>query len=174
MGHLRLPIAERLANLSIPEPNSGCTLWLGTVIKSGYGHIAWQGKAQRAHRVSWELKNGPIPNGLMVLHKCDVPTCINPDHLFLGTAGDNSRDMIRKRRSPTGARHGSRTHPESRRRGEAHRSSRLTEDDVRAIRRSTEPSAALARKYNFDLSQICKIRKGKVWAHVPMERRPNE
>jgi len=173
MGFPRMPIAQRLANLSIPEPNSGCTLWLGTVIKSGYGHVKWGGETLRAHRVSWELKNGPIPDGMMVLHKCDVPICINPDHLFLGTADDNSKDMIRKRRSSTGVKHGSRTHPESRNRGTEVWSARLTDDDVRAIRQSNESAAALARKYKFDLSQICKIRKGKAWTHVKMER-PNE
>lgn len=92
-------LEDRLMEKVIPEPNSGCHLWLGAV-RSGYGVIG-SGvgkKVALAHRVSWGLANGPIPAGLCVLHRCDVPSCVNPDHLFLGTIKDNSLDMVAKRR----------------------------------------------------------------------------
>src|SRR4029077_20972173 len=75
----------------------GC--WLGTAAVAGkgdYGYFGFQGKIQRAHRVSWILTFGEIPDGLFVLHKCDTPLCVRPDHLFLGTQQDNVDDMARK------------------------------------------------------------------------------
>lgn len=79
------------------EPNSGCWLWTRSV-SMGYGKLWWDKKHQRAHRVSWELHNGAIPDGMLVLHKCDTPPCINPAHLFLGTHADNAADKIAKGR----------------------------------------------------------------------------
>ena len=83
---------------------SGCWLWTASVDKDGYGQLGSDGnRASRtmlkAHRVSWELANGPIGGGLAVLHRCDNPPCVNPDHLFLGTNQDNIDDMNRKRRN---------------------------------------------------------------------------
>lgn len=71
-----------------------CWMWVGARNKRGYGNI----QGVLAHRISWELYNGPIPDGLLVCHRCDTPGCVNPDHLFLGTHQDNSRDMIAKGR----------------------------------------------------------------------------
>lgn len=75
-----------------------CWYWIGNRIRSGYGMFKDGGKNKVAHRVSWELHRGLIPAGMDVLHKCDVRCCVNPDHLFLGTALDNARDMIAKGR----------------------------------------------------------------------------
>jgi len=83
----------------IPEPNSGCFLWIGTIIPKGYGHFKCDGKTFRAHRYSWELENGKIPDGLHVLHRCDIRSCVNVDHLFLGTNADNMADRGRKGRT---------------------------------------------------------------------------
>lgn len=90
----------------IPEPMSGCWLWEGAVQANGYG-VAGR---KLAHRQSWEDHHGPIPEGMSVLHKCDVRSCINPDHMFLGTQQDNLADMRRKGRgvvpqSPAGEAH---------------------------------------------------------------------
>ena len=81
-----------------------CWTWLGAKLPKGYGKIAgrdWRGGWLYAHRVSWELHNGPVQDGLWVLHHCDNPSCVNPAHLFLGTNRDNMRDMQRKGRART-------------------------------------------------------------------------
>ncbi len=87
-----------LLERSIPEPMSGCWLWLRARIPEGYGHIAVDGKNLGAHRVSYETFVGPIPDGLWVLHRCDTPPCINPRHLFLGTHKQNVADSAAKGR----------------------------------------------------------------------------
>ena len=88
-------IAERLAVWSEPDLNGGCLLWTGA-IANRYGTLKVDGKRLGAHRLAWEAANGPVPSGLHVLHRCDVPACINANHLFLGTHADNMADRARK------------------------------------------------------------------------------
>ena len=93
-----------------PEPNTGCWLWMGRklVVRGGYGVFTHRpsGTLQhRAHRVAWELYKGKIPKKLHVLHRCDMPLCVNPDHLWLGIQADNMRDKAMKRRQRQGSRH---------------------------------------------------------------------
>jgi hypothetical protein len=83
----------------VPEPNSGCWLWLGSVDRKGYGSLRVAGQLKRATHVSLALAGSSIPSGMYVLHRCDVPGCVNPDHLFIGTLKDNTQDMIRKGRN---------------------------------------------------------------------------
>lgn len=82
----------------IPVTEAGCWLWLGSPNGTGYGRIYIHGKPVMAHRLSYQIKHGSIPAGKIVCHKCDTPSCINPDHLFMGTHKDNSRDMVAKKR----------------------------------------------------------------------------
>ena len=91
-----------------------CWEWLADKELKGYGRFKVAGRVIKAHRFAWELENGEVPKDLCVLHKCDVPSCVNPAHLFLGTRGDNNRDCIRKGRG------GSQTHPELLPRGDQH------------------------------------------------------
>jgi hypothetical protein len=95
-------LERRLMEQSIPEPNSGCWLFTGTLV-GGYGRIA-ENKYVRtlAHRASYRVFKAEIPNGMDVLHKCDNPCCINPDHLSVGTHVENMADMVRKGRSNNG------------------------------------------------------------------------
>lgn len=90
--------------------SSSCWLWHGCLNNKGYGTVTRRrhGKKRNylAHRYSYELRNGPVPDGLCVLHKCDIPRCVNPDHLFLGTQADNIKDCVAKGRSPRGEQHG--------------------------------------------------------------------
>ena len=76
-----------------------CWLWQGDHVRRGYGRITFNGIRQGAHRVAWQLANGPIPDNLQVLHRCDVPACVRLDHLFVGTIADNVRDCTRKHRN---------------------------------------------------------------------------
>ena len=95
----QLPLEERFwARVGEPDSN-GCWPWLGTKRHTGYGKIRNHYKHEGTHRVSYTLNVGPIPQGLHVLHKCDNPTCVNPDHLFLGTQADNMKDMFKKGRN---------------------------------------------------------------------------
>ena len=100
-GHSSIPglLRERTMNAtarilrdSVPEPMSGCWLWTGAMAGPGYGHLRFEGEPWYAHRLSWCAFKGPIPAGFWILHRCDVPSCVNPDHLFVGTAKDNAQD----------------------------------------------------------------------------------
>lgn len=92
------PLLARMARRSVAV-ESGCLLWIGSKHRDGYGFIsAKRGGAELVHRVAWRLAHGPIPAGLYVCHKCDVPACFNVEHLFLGTQSDNMIDMVRKGR----------------------------------------------------------------------------
>lgn len=95
---LRIVTLDDLLAHSAPEPNTGCRLWLGAVNPKGYGRVRFRGSAAVAHRVAFILAYGEIPEGQFALHRCDTPSCINPDHLFLGSALDNTRDCIAKGR----------------------------------------------------------------------------
>lgn len=99
-----MKLVERFEKYIAHEPNTGCWLWTGAMTKSGYGRfiVSIPGSkaiTKRAHRVSFELYKNKIPNGMFVLHKCDIPACVNPDHLFLGTHTDNIRDSVKKKRN---------------------------------------------------------------------------
>jgi hypothetical protein len=104
------PLEIRFA-LRWEENEAGCHIWTGHVTRRGYGLLIDGQRSTKvvkrpAHRVSWELHNGPIPDGMSVLHKCDVPACVNPEHLFLGTQADNMRDMDAKGRRKNSPRPG--------------------------------------------------------------------
>jgi len=87
-------------------PFHACWEWVGCGVRgTGYGQIRFKGRLLKAHRVSWEIHNGPIPHGMCVLHRCDNPGCVRPEHLWVGTMADNNWDRERKgRRDPYGGR----------------------------------------------------------------------
>ncbi len=130
----------------VKEPNTGCWLWTGSLTTVGYGQFFQNGKRTHAHRVSWEQTNGPIPDGLFVLHKCDVRSCVNPKHLFLGTHADNMADAVSKKRM---------------RHGENHPKTTLTDTQVREIRVSTEAGRRLAARLGVSHSTVWGIRSGQ-------------
>lgn len=97
----RVPIEDRFWQHVMPEPNSGCWLWDGYIDSRGYGRIGLGGRGggmTGAHRISLKIAGVEVPNDKLVLHKCDVPACVNPEHLFVGTQADNINDMHRKGR----------------------------------------------------------------------------
>jgi hypothetical protein len=90
-------LQQRLARHSVIDPQTGCILWTACRNNRGYGLVSCHGRLRSAHRAAWMAQHGPIPTGLFVLHRCDVRTCINQDHLFLGTQKDNMADLAAKR-----------------------------------------------------------------------------
>ena len=141
-------ISARFGGKYIPVPESGCWLWLGYTEGHGYGHLLVSGVFTPAHRVSWELYKGLIPPGLLVRHKCDTRSCVNPDHLELGTAKDNSGDMCRRKRQAHGTRNGS---------------ARLTPEQVAAIRADTGTYKETALRHGTTRSHVWNIKHGKKW-----------
>lgn len=151
----------------------GCWEWIGARYRNGYGfiNIRKPGKAttKGAHRISWEIHNGPIPDGLVVCHRCDNPPCVNPLHLFLGTATENMRDMSAKGRALFGDKNPTRKHPECVSRGESHRPAKLLSGDVICIRRMSEygiTQNVIAKKFNVTQSNVSAIIRRKSWNHL--------
>lgn len=155
---------QRLAEHSMPEPNSGCVLWLRSVAPFGYGILTFGKKVWNTHRLAWVAYNGPIPDGLCVLHKCDVPGCLNPKHLFLGTRGDNCRDMIAKGRH-AGCAWG-RTKGAGGGPGVKHYRARFTDEQVLAIRSDSRRQCDIARAYGVAQTTIASIRNRQNWKHI--------
>jgi hypothetical protein len=101
LGHKsrQIPLLERFMNFVIPEPNSGCWLWLGTMDPHGYAKIGMgHNKRQQASHIAMRLFRDGVPDGFLVMHRCDNPACVNPDHLTIGTHKDNAIDKIKKGR----------------------------------------------------------------------------
>ena len=140
------------------EPEGGCLVWVGARDPKGYGRIGLEGKRRVAltHRVAWELVNGPVPDGLNVLHHCDNPPCCWLPHLFLGTLVDNNRDMREKGRHARGGAFPSRW-------GEGASHTKLTWAIADFIRDCSMQGPALARMLGVSNQTIWKIRRGKSW-----------
>ncbi len=141
----------------------GCLLWTGVCSREGYGRMTIDGQRLLVHRVMWELAYGPIPDGMLVCHKCDTPRCVNPEHMFLGNHADNSADMAAK------GRHFSRVSPEKVARGERSGQTHLTAENIRDIRGRRKGGAtmyALGREYGVSRQAIRAIVLRKVWVHV--------
>lgn len=140
----------------------GCWLWLGGKDRDGYGMVKFCGRQFRAHRVMYEIATGPIPRGLIVMHTCDNPGCVNSQHLLTGTYKDNTQDMIRKGRKHL-------TIGSKAQRGTLNGKARLTEDDVREIRRrhaAGEMQIDLGPEFGITQGAVHKVISRRTWKHV--------
>jgi hypothetical protein len=146
-----MPIQERFWRHA--DKSGDCWLWTAHRVPNGYGKFMLRGAGMWAHRIAWELTHGPIPSGMHVCHRCDVPSCVNPAHLFLGTATDNQRDSVAKGRHIRGERVGGH---------------RLSENDVKQIRamRGLLTQGQIAANCGVSQTLVSAVLRGKVWAHV--------
>lgn len=141
------------------DGTTGCWLWTGALSVDGYGRMRVGSSPRLAHRLSYEHHVAPISDGMFVLHRCDVPGCVNPAHLFLGTNADNMSDMVRKGRSKTPRRC----------RGERVHGAKLTADAVRAIRdlgRAGVPQRGIAARVGVSQRAVLRVLHRKTWRHV--------
>lgn len=149
--------------------SEGCWEWTSARHTWGYGKARLDGHDMTASRAAWILEHGPIPPGMWVLHKCDNPPCVRPDHLFLGTPADNSRDMVAKGRQALGDRNSMRLYPERVPRGEGNGHAVLTEAMVRAIRAACaagEPQRAVGKRFGTSQRNVGRIARRQIWRHV--------
>lgn len=141
---------------------TGCWIFFGSWDQSGYGMVAiGGGRSERAHRASWKFVNGPIPEGLQVLHRCDTRCCVNPSHLFLGDNAANVADKVAKGRQAKG--------PQPKVRGSCNGHAKLSDSAVMQIRqryKAGERQRDLAEEFDVCVSVICEAISGKTWGHV--------
>jgi hypothetical protein len=157
---MKLTLREKFLAKVCRDAASGCWLWRGMVTSDGYGVAFIAGKRQAAHRAAWMLFCNPIPLGMAICHKCDVRACVNPDHLFVGTAADNAQDRVNKDRTP---------------RGERHFGHKLTAEQVGRIRIMLAEDrmflSEIASQFGVSPGTIHGIKKGRTWREV--EARPS-
>ena len=153
----RKTIPERFHSNYEIITESGCWIWTAALGGMGYGALQIGVKKQvKAHRLSWELHNGKIPDGLFVCHKCDTPSCVNPNHLFLGTVADNSRDMREKNRGCIGERNGN---------------VKITERDAISALSDNRNAVEIAKDLGVNPATIRRIKSGANWSHLSDVRR---
>lgn len=154
---MRRLLRDKIESQYVIDEN-GCWKWTASIDSKGYGQLTHNMKVKRAHRMSYLVKHGVLPDNMYVCHKCDVRDCINPDHLFLGTALDNVSDMDRKGRRVN-------KHPL----GEEHHAAILTEDQVKEIRSYPHykvPRKQLAEKFGVSPTTISQVRSNRNWRHI--------
>lgn len=163
--------AKTRLNRKILKTQDGCWVFTGSKDRYGYGWFMGAGE-KKAHRASYAIHVAAVPEGMSVLHRCDVRDCVNPEHLFIGTNADNTRDCIQKGRGKFGARgvrNGMNTHPEKRSPGSKNGSAMLTEAavlEIRVRRARGESCASLGIAFGVGPAAIGHISRRETWKHV--------
>lgn len=142
---------ERFLSLALPEPNSGCWLWTGEIKRDGYTECWCFGRRELGHRAAYREFVCDIPENLVVRHSCDEKSCVNPNHLAVGTQAQNIADKVLRNRQA---------------KGEGHGNAKLTEDAVRFIRAETMSQRALARKFNVTQAAVSAVQRRLLWQHI--------
>ena len=142
-----------LESRSKRDPNTDCLEWQKGRSLDGYGRVKYRNERYSAHRLSWILTKGEIPKGKSVLHRCDNPPCINPDHLFVGDNFDNMADRKAKGRAPN-------------QKGSANGHAKLTDDVVLAIRAAEGTQKSIAAKFGISQSTVSFLKTNKRWNHI--------
>ena len=146
------------------QKTNDCWIWTGSIFKtSGYARFCkYYGKDVIAHRMSWEIHNGPIPNGMYVCHTCDNRKCVNPAHLYLGTHQDNMNDRNRKNRQARGP---AIAKGRFKRMGEDNGRAKLTKEQIESIRllKNDASQTELAKMFNVSQQQISRILRNILW-----------
>ena len=155
----KVPLGERFWQKVFVQSPDECWEWQGYTNDSGYGQFrCGNGALLRAHRISYEIHKGAIPDGLIILHKCDNPRCVNPDHLSVGTHADNIHDMDQKGRRINSPHY-----------GESHGMSKLTAELVRQIRSLADSGVSyeeIGRRFAISANHAGRIAKRESWAHI--------
>jgi predicted XRE-type DNA-binding protein len=168
-------VAKRIPKLHLTQLNrfwkqvdrsvgpEACWLWTGFIRENGYGIIGIKGKEYKSHRVSYFIEHGHIDNDRLVLHRCDVRSCVNPAHLFLGTPKDNSQDAVRKGRN-------------TRLYGEQNGKAKLTRAEVLSIRRMCKRQGVyqktVAKQFGVSEATVSYIVNGGRWGKLSTGRKP--
>lgn len=163
IANRHVPPEKRFLLLVEKLANDGCWIWQGSPAGSnGYGRIMVDGVNIQAHRYSYIKHIGEIPDGVYVLHKCDTPLCVNPNHLFLGSHQDNSDDKVKKNRQANGLRL-SKAQNNQIRCGEKNVNSKLKSENVISIFKDERPQRVIAKDYNVTQTLINSIKKQRSW-----------
>jgi hypothetical protein len=163
------PIRDRFIEKIAKAPDAGCWIWTAHANGSGYGTLRIGSvldgtrRTVRATEVAFSLFRGAVPSHLFICHRCDNPRCVNPQHLFLGTAADNAADKVAKGRQARGAKCRARNPVRGERRGHA----KLTTEAVHIIRASPNRTGrSLAKEFGVCPQTISNVRHGRIWSHV--------
>lgn len=147
---LKMNLMSRFEKFVMPEPNTGCHLWMGALRGKGYGSFSIGNKDHIASRVAYELYTGHIPENMVVCHSCNQPSCVNPNHLYIGSYSDNTQQAVRDGRHFVAA-------------GQKNGQVKLTDDQVLAIRKDSRYQREIAKDYGISQLHVSRIKRKLVW-----------
>lgn len=149
-------LAARVEENSMPVTECGCWIWMLSSARFGHGQLTFRYEHLAAHRASWMAFRGPIPEGMHVLHTCDIPQCVNPDHLYLGKDLENARDRMERGRATLPPRNI----------GDDHPNAKITAETAREIKYATGTAKEISERTGVHYQTVHSIRAGRNWSHI--------